>query len=185
MPELMLALAGTSLVGMAVTTMLFAAGRGGEEEQAVRSLVVESKVVTSRLNASLRSCRRVLSVSGTRVILWTGDTDNDGLVDADELGIIDHDAANTQLAYSTPTLPNPAEWDAATENFTSATLALQATDNLDTTVWSNRVDVAVFTTDSPGNPVAATLIAYRIEITRGTLTETTSHSVALRNHEQN
>ncbi|MEM6334189.1 MAG: hypothetical protein AAF823_12705 [Planctomycetota bacterium] len=183
--ELMLAMAGTSLVGLAVSAMVFATDRGSDEEKSVRSLVVESKVVSSRINAALRSCRRVLDVSSTRVILWTSDTDNDGLVDASEVGVIDHDPATTQLTYATVASGIATEWDPATTSFVTPILALQAANNLDATVWSNRVVTATFTTNNPADHISAALIAYQIEIAHAQLTEVTTHSVALRNRSQN
>ncbi|MEM6755748.1 MAG: hypothetical protein AAF586_01155 [Planctomycetota bacterium] len=182
LPELILAMAGTAVVSLAAVTMLFAATQGADDGKVARSLVIEAKAISSRLNASLRGCRQLLDVSSTRVILWSADDDDDGMVDTDELRVFDHTPASDRLSRSTVSVAaTPAEYDPLTADFASIVAALDTATQLDTTVWSNRADTFSLSSDAPGDPSSATLLTYRVGLVHGVLSETVAHSVALRN----
>lgn len=186
LPELLLAMSGTAVVSLAAVAMLFAATEGTDDEKAARSLVIESKALSSRLNASLRESRHLLSVSPTRVILWLSDADADEMVDLDELRVLDHLPGSDRLSRSSvASSATPAEYDPLAADFATvivnAVAALDTADQLDTTVWSNRVDTFSMSSDAPSEPMNATLLAYRVGLVHGVLSETVAHSVALRN----
>ncbi|MEM0913083.1 MAG: hypothetical protein AAGB29_01650 [Planctomycetota bacterium] len=182
LPELLLGMSGTAIVALAAVTMLFAAVQGSDDEKSARSLVVEGKVVSNRLSAMIRGSRRLLNVTSTRVILWSSDADNDGLVDVDELRVIDHTPASTQLSSSVASSgATPAEYDALATTFSTVVADLETNAVLDTAVWSNRVSTFALTSDAPTDPQGATLLSYQLEVTNGAFTETVAQSVALRN----
>jgi hypothetical protein len=182
LPELMLAIAGTSFVALASTSMLFAVTAGSDEDKAVRSIAVEAKAISTRLNAALRGSRRLLGLTDTRAILWTTDADADGLVDLDELRVFDFDAANTRLTSAVvDAAATPAEYDALATTFGDVVAALDGNGQLVRTAWSHRVDTLALDTDRNDNLQDATLVHYALTIRRGDLSETVAYTTALRN----
>jgi len=180
--ELILAIAGISVVAMAVVSMLFAVSYGSDEDKSVRSLTVEAKAVSTRLNAAIRGSRRLLDESDTRLILWTRDADADGLVDLDELRILDFAAEAARLSSSVVADDaTPADYDALATDFAAVVAALDDADDLDATPWSNRVADFAHSTDSPDDATGATLLSYRLTLTHSNLTETVAYAAALRN----
>lgn len=180
--ELILALGGTAIVSLAAVTMMFAAVYGSDEDKSARALVVEAKVVSNRLNAAIRGSRRLLSLTATRVVLWSSDDDGDGMVDVDELRVIDHAPGSDRLTSSVADAAAPnADYDALATTFSTVVADLETNDLLDSVVWSNRADTFAMTSDQPSDPQGATAVSYRIDIVNGDLSETVVHSVALRN----
>lgn len=180
--ELILAIAGISVVAMAVVSMLFAVTSGSDEDKSVRSLAVEAKALSTRLNAAIRGSKRLLGESDTRLILWTRDADANGLVDLNEIRILDYATNTTRLSSSvvaddTP----PAKYDALATDFAAVVADLNTAGSLDATPWSNRVVGFAHSTDSPDDPTSATVLSYRLTLTHHNLIETVVYAAALRN----
>jgi len=180
--ELVLAMVGVSLVALTVTAMLFAVTEGSDEDKSVRSLAVEAKSISTRLNAAIRGSRRLLSLSDTRAILWSADTDADGLADLDELRILTH---NPDLDRLTSSLVSdaapPAEYDALATTFGDVVDDLDAAGLLVGTTWSNRVGTLDIATDNADDLQGASLVQFTITLQRGDMTETVVYAAALRN----
>lgn len=75
--ELLLALAGTAMIGAAIATMLAAVGYGTDSNHDLRELVAKRRIISARLNAQMRQARQVLAVGEDHAVLWMRDLDED------------------------------------------------------------------------------------------------------------
>lgn len=99
--ELMLALAVTAIVSMAIAGMLGAVSTGVSSRRDARAVVVRAHAAAARLAAYIAPSRCILAVSGPNVTLWFNDARQSNTVHATELRwlIFDADAGELVVQY--------------------------------------------------------------------------------------
>lgn len=178
--ELVLALAGTAIVALAVAAMVAAFAQGTDSRQAMYSLVAQSKASTSRLTAAIRGSRQVLALSDTAIVLWLADDDGDGLPALAEIRRIDHNpAAATLIAYAAAPGAAPAVY-AADADFLAITDALLGTTRFPAELWATDVTDWQVTLDT-AQPADAHLVGLQLSLRQGDITEVALAAAALRN----
>jgi hypothetical protein len=182
--ELLLALAGTAFVSVAIVAMLSAVASGTNSRTDLRSSVVRQKTVTARLSAAIRSSQMVLVADDDLLVLWINDNDANGEPNLAEIQRVERDAATGELcAYKAPlTLAEEdnTEYTLATD-FDSVTNAIKSTGTFPREVWATGLHSwnVTFNADSPQD---ATLVSSRISIGEGNMRETVICAAALRNN---
>jgi len=180
LPELILALASTAIIGAAIDSMLAAVSYGTSSEKDLRTLVVKHKVVDGRLSAAIRSSHMVLDQGANFVVLWTSDLDGNGVPNLLELRRIEHDTANEELwSYQASSPPTDTQYQ-LTDNFGTITAGLKGQTWFPGTLWATNITNWTVTLNHV-DPQQATLASYRITLSTGTMSDTTINAAALRN----
>lgn len=178
--ELLLAMAATGFVGLAIASMFQAVSYGTGSAQDMRELVVGAHVVDSRLTAAIRESHAVLAAGDDYLVLWKYDSDGDGLPGLHELQRIDHDAPAHQLVAFTADADAPDIIYTLDGNFASITENLIDDDTLTRQLWADAAAELTFTLDTQ-DISDARLISYRLTLAAGTLQHVVANAVALRN----
>ncbi|MBT8485298.1 MAG: hypothetical protein KJO43_06945 [Phycisphaerae bacterium] len=97
MAEVLVSLTILSMVGAGVASMLTAVSQGTTAQTATQRVTVKRRVLTSRVDAALRSSCRVLAIGRDVVVLWTGDSRANGLPDLSELRRIEWRAGSGEM----------------------------------------------------------------------------------------
>ncbi len=182
--ELLLALAGTAFVAVAIAMMLSVVASGTSSRTDLRQSVVRQKTITARLNAAIRSSSMVLVAEDDLLIVWTNDTDSNSEPSLGEIQRIERDAATGELrAYKTPLTLAEADNTAYTlaTDFDSITTALKGNANFPQEVWAIGLHSWTITVNAE-TAQDATLVSSRIVIGEGDMTETVISAAALRNN---
>ena len=184
MVELLLAMAGTGFVAVAISSMLFSVSYGTTSNKDLRKIIVREKITAARVTAAIRESNRVLATGDGFIVLWVNDDDADGQPKLSELRRIERVAVTSSiLSYRSPASIAPADdtvFDLATSDFEGETDAVKGTADFPAERWAT--DVSNWTI-SINNPTAqlATLVSFRLTL-QGNGTEDISIFVAtLRN----
>lgn len=168
--ELMLSLTITAIVGVAISSMLVATSRATATSSDGRSLLVRHRIISARMNASVRQSTMVLETGSTYVVLWRGDSDSSGAPNMTELQRIELSSGSI-ISYRWSL---PAGWSdvakAAADtaynlnsNFNTATNTLKSSAYCTTEVWTTGVTAWSLTLDS-ATAQNASLLSYRVTI---------------------
>jgi prepilin-type N-terminal cleavage/methylation domain-containing protein len=111
MLELLLSLAITAVVAMAVTGMLGAVSTGVESSRSARSVMILANAAASRLSAYISPSRCVLGVDGSNIALWFDDSRESNTVHASEIRWLAFDADSGE--YSVHYVQFPSGWTKA------------------------------------------------------------------------
>lgn len=183
MIELILSTAGLAMVGLALSSMLFATRYGTESSRDIRSLVVKHKTVLARFGAAVRSSKMVLAQGSGYVVLWMEDTDESGTPHLAELRRIERDLVTNELrSYRAPDdLPagDNTEYDLASTDFNDVTTLVKGTADFPAALWADDVNDLAITLDD-ADPQAARLVKYRITFVAGDLTDTVVNATSPR-----
>ena len=187
--ELLLALASTGLIATAVGAMLVSVSYGTSSRQDMRSLVVKSKTLASRLDAALRSSRMVLASDDVAIVLWTSDSRDDDFPNLSELRLIEHDAEAGEIrSYMVSFDPDLSEEDLEaadtayelTADFLALVDQLKEGDSFPATIWATGVSAWQLGFNADDVQLAS-LVSYRLDLTTGTLDNQSIGAAALRN----
>ncbi len=186
--ELLLSLAITATIGVALATMMVSVSYGTTSKAQLRSAIVQLKAVTNRFDAALRGSAMVLDHGEDYLVLWIADSRADDAPNLSELRLIEYDAAAGRLTSHTADFGSlsDAQIEAVdtryelTSDFRTVTTALKAGPYFPATRWADGVTLWQVALDDD-DPQAATVASYRLAITSGPLTETNIGAVALRN----
>ena len=185
MVELMLAVAITGMVSVAVAAMLMAVSYGTSSDRDLRGVVVKARVTGGRIDSAIRGSRAILETGSDYLVLWTGDTNPNGTDDAPDLAeirLIERDSGTNQLSsYEFPDSWTQVQIDAANASyalagnppgfFQSATSAAKTAGSFQPTLWTSGVTAIQFALDG-ADPVTTSLVSYRVTLTAGNLSET-------------
>ena len=177
--EMLLALAITGMIGVAIASMLSAVAYGTSESRDIRSLVVKNKTLGARVSASIRQAAQVLDLDDGYVVLWINDTNGSGVPDLQELQRIELDDDADQLASYTPDPDTEDVAYAIDDDFDTITTDLIDSGDMIETLWATGVSQWVVDCDTD-DPADAALVSFQITLTSGTLTDTSVHAVSLR-----
>ena len=178
--ELLLALAGTAVIGAAIAAMLSAVTYGTSSKRDLRALVARGKTATGRLGAAMRSSVQVLDQGDGYIVLWTRDLDASDSPDLLELRRIQFDATGNQvLSYTAPTGTTDVAY-ALSDNFATITQNLIDAGTMTSELWVKDASAMQITLDN-ADPQSARLVSYRVTLTTGELSDTAIGVVHLRN----
>lgn len=174
--EVLLALAITTVVGLAVVAMLSAAAYGSNSRSGMRELFVLGRTTVARVGQAIRTAAEVVEVDGTAgayIVLWTADINADGAKQHGEMQLIERDALTNELRSFT----NPAD---STTFASAAAFRAVAQATFTSERWATGITAATFTQVAPQGG-GTTLVSYRITATRSDISETSVGAVAVRN----
>jgi len=178
--ELMMALAITALIGAAVTAMMFGVSHGTNESKDVRGLALRCKAINARLSACIRTARAVLDADDDRLILWTGDANDNGLPDLSEVHRIARDTDTGDLtSYTFADDGTDVEHQLGDDFDTATTNAIDSGD-MTGAVWAQAVSGFDITLDD-STAQSADLVSFRLTLVAGNLSDVTINAAALRN----
>lgn len=196
--ELLMALGITALIGVAVTSMLVAVSYGSTSQKELRETSIRLKLTSARIDAAIRSSKRVLESGDHYIVLWIDDTRPDDAPNASEIRLIQLDSTTAQIhSYLTEfpdTWTDQQRADADTpyalaDDFLAITTALKTGAYFPSTRWLNGDGggggaVAWSLSFDHADAQQAALVSYRLELTSAqdpTVSQTSIASVALRN----
>lgn len=176
--ELVLAMAITAVVALAIAAMLSATSYGTDTSRDMRELAVRGKTLCSRINEAVRQADRVLAAGDDYLVLWA-DHDGDGLVGVHELMRIEWDEdERAVLAWSAADNAPAQSWP-TDANFDAITTSLKASAAFPARQWAS--DVAQWQLALDDDPADARLVSYRLRLATGRLEDVTVNAAALRN----
>jgi hypothetical protein len=183
--ELIMALSSTALIGMAIVSMLFAVNAGTADRNDNRLLLAKHKLASTRLDASIRSAKKVLASGSGYVVLWMSDSRVNSLPNLSELRRIEYDSSTKTLKSYKAVFPS--SWTAAaitaadttyqlTDNFATTTAALKGTSTFPSETWCSSVSGLTVTLDN-ATAQSAKLVSYRAGIIVGSGTTAVTGTV--------
>lgn len=95
--ELLLALAVTSIVLSAVATLAFAMGRANETTSDMAVKQSQVRFATLKFSDLIRHGKLVCGMAGSDLAIWSGDTNDDGQINMNELVLIERGADHDYL----------------------------------------------------------------------------------------
>ncbi len=185
--EMMLALASTALIGLAIAAMLTAVSYGTQGSKDARGLVVKAKAVNSRLSAAFRQGGVVLAANTADdsgddwVILWSpGAEAESGAPRTSELHRIEYNSTARTIRSYRNLSPATDDTYAISDNFVTVVNGLVSNGTLAPEIWATDIDAMELRLDA-SSVGDARLASYRMTMRSGDLTETTVNATALRN----
>lgn len=179
--ELMLATAGTAMIGAAIVSMLTAISYGTNSTKDMRALVIRHKALAARVTAAVRGSCMVLEADTDYLVLWAYDADESGTPDLLEIRRISYDAAtDTVTSYVAVDGTTDVSYTFDTD-FETTTDALISADTMAGSVWASGVSQWA-TSLNDDDEQAATLVSYEFQLTHNDMTDWGIGAVALRNH---
>lgn len=183
--ELLLAMAGTGMVAVAVSSMLFTVSHATGSKTDMRKLVVRQKTLSSRITAAIRESKMILVSEPDVLILWVNDDNDNEQPDLAELRRIERSSVtNSVISFKSPddiADEDNTEFDLATTDFDVATNAVKSTNNFPAERWGLDVTAWSFTLND-ANPQLATLVSYQVTLNTGGMSDTHIATAALRNN---
>lgn len=180
MLELILALSITALVGLGIASMFTAVGYGTDADRDMRELVVSSKLLTHRINTSIRNAGQVLASDDHVIVLWIYDANDDGEPSLHEIEQLEWEPATGRF------IRYRAAEDAADVPYNQSQDFLAITDDLKGSaafpaeVWSRQVTDWSIAFDHADH-TQARLITHRLTLIHGQVSETIIQAASLRN----
>jgi len=134
--ELTLALAVTSLVAGAISSMLFAVSIGVDSNRDSRTLMIRGQAAQLRLSSYIAPSRCILGQAGTNIAIWLNDARVSETVHLTEIRWLRFDASTGELGVSyvsfpvtwtqemidlaDVTLPRTSDWEAVYQTYATA-----------------------------------------------------------------
>ena len=126
--ELILAMAVTAMVALAITGMLTSVAMGQRLRRDNRAFVIRTHALKSRLSAYVAPCRSFLMCNGTDLVLWLDDSRESDSVHASEIRWITFDATEGRLDVHYVSFP---------EDWTDVAIALEDLEYPSDANWSS------------------------------------------------
>lgn len=158
--EALLALVVTSLIGGATVAMLSATAYGTTSRENMRSLLVKSRAVDTRLGAAVRSAVEIIppGVATDHIVLWVADDNNDNAKQRNEMQLIVFDSGANELRTYRDT--------SDTQSFVAeATFKATAEASYTPQTWATGVSDLTFALTTA--PAGSTLVSYRLTVGAG------------------
>ncbi len=178
--ELLLAIAGTAVVGVAAASLLTGVEAGEKSTLEARELLARQKAVSARFSAALRESRQVLDVGSGFVVLWVRDLDNDLAPDLLEIRRLDYDAATDILSVYQPPAGTSDVQYGLTDDFETITDALMGTASFPQTPWSTGITQCTWSLNN-ADAALTTVVTLRATLQVGTETDECVVVARLRN----
>ncbi len=104
--ELVLAMAITTVIGLAITGVAAAMSNINERAEAYYEYLQSGRVAASRLEEALRSARLVTVAEGSTIVAWTSDGADKGNINLSEVTMVYLDTETRQLMQRTTVFPD-------------------------------------------------------------------------------
>jgi hypothetical protein len=178
--ELLLALAGTAVIGSAVAAMLTGVAYGTSVDKDMRSLITRQMAIKTRVEAEVRESRMLLDAGADYLILWSADEDEDGAPSKSEIQVIEYDAVMDRVMRYAPAPLIADTTYALTDDFRTATDAYKGDSTFPAERWGEQITSMSVTLDHL-DPQSARLIALRFGLAGGEVPYTAIAAAAIRN----
>ena len=204
--ELMLSMAGVGLIAIGISTMLTAVAYGTASSRDIRTMVVKNKALTNRIAAAIRGSKQILSVADDVIVLWSLDTNGDGLPSLDEVRLIELSGIGDLLSLTVDLsdltddeiddggglldlgdLEDVIDLDDGLDislpldtDFVGLIESIADADYLIESIWAQNIDSITLSTDT-GSAATAKVVGFTITYTVGDLTDTAIGTASLRN----
>jgi len=100
LPELVIAMAVTSIIGVAVAGVAATISSANASAEDYGDSVTIVRMAVDRVNQEIRKSALVVCSDAQRIVLWTGDANNSGYVNYNELSVLKYDpSAGTLTRY--------------------------------------------------------------------------------------
>lgn len=178
--ELLLALAGTAVVGTAVAMMMTGVVYGTQTDKDMRGMITRQMALRARLEAEVREARLILDSGSDYLILWSEDTDGDDAPNKTEIQVIEYDAAADRvMRYAPAALITDANYTLA-DDFRTTTNGYKGDATFPGERWGEQITSFAITIDDV-DPQAAKLVAIRFGMLGGEVPDTAIGAAAVRN----
>lgn len=178
--ELLLALAGTAVIGSAVAAMITGVAYGTAVDKEMRSIITRQMALRARVEAEVRESLMLLDAGSDYLILWSSDDDADGRPSKAEIQVIEHDAAMDRVMRYAPAPLISDVGYAMTDDFRAATNSYKGDSTFPGERWAEQIDSLAITLDDPG-PQSAGLVSLRFGMSGGEVPYTGIGAAAIRN----
>lgn len=164
--ELLLALAGTAVIGSAVAALLTGVAYGTQTDKDMRSLITRQMALRARVEAEVRESRMLLDSGADYVILWSSDADDDGVPSKAEIQVIEYDAVmDLVMRYAPAALITDVSY-ALTDDFRTATDSYKGDSTFPGERWAEQITSFDLTLDDI-DPQSAKLVSFRFGMAGG------------------
>ncbi|MEM9345269.1 MAG: hypothetical protein AAGB26_01500 [Planctomycetota bacterium] len=177
--ELLLALAGTAVIGTAVTAMLTGVAYGTTADKDMRSLITRQMALRARVEAEIRESRMVLDSGSDYVILWSGDSDDDGLPSKTEIQVIEYDAVMDRVMRYAPAALITDVGYALTDDFRTSTNSYKGDATFPGERWAEQITSLAISLDNI-DPQSAKLVSFTFGMTGGEIPYTGIGAASIR-----
>lgn len=178
--ELLLALAGTAVIGSAVAALLTGVIYGTATDKDMRSLITRQMALKARVEAEVRESRMLLDAGADYLILWSRDSDEDGSPSKAEIQVIEYDAVMDRvMRYAPAALIVDVDY-ALTDDFRTATDSYKGDSTFPGERWAEQITSLDFTLDDI-DPQLAKLVSFRFGMSGGEVPYTGIGAAAIRN----
>ncbi|MFN3168487.1 MAG: hypothetical protein ACE37H_15615 [Phycisphaeraceae bacterium] len=178
--ELLLALAGTAVVGMAVTMMLTGVAYGTQSNKDLRTLVTKQMALRARIEAEVRESQVILDQGVGYLILWGEDADDSGTPNKSEIQVIELDAGTEVLTRYAPADGITDVEYALADDFRTITDGFKGDATFPAERWGTEVSSFAITLDD-ADPQLARFVSFRLGLRGGEVSATAIGGAALRN----
>lgn len=178
--ELLLALAGTAVIGSAVAAMLTGVAYGTSVDKDMRSLITRQMALRSRIEAEIRESRMLLDAGSDYLILWSRDDDDDGLPSKAEIQVIEYDAVMDRIVRHAPAPLITDVSYALTDDFRTATNSYKGDSTFPSERWAEQISSVTFTLDNI-DPQSAKLVSFTFGMSGGEVPYTGIGAATIRN----
>lgn len=178
--ELLLALAGTAVIGTAIASMLAGVAYGTQADKNLQSLLARQMALRSRIEAEVRESHLILDSGTNYVILWSGDLDESGTPDKSELQLIEYNAATDRVMRYAPAPLISDEAYALTDDFRTIVNNYKGDATFPAERWAEAIDSFIITLDHL-DPQSARLISIRFGMSGGEVPDIGISAAAIRN----
>lgn len=178
--ELLLALAGTAVIGSAVAAMLTGVIYGTATDKDMRSLITRQMALRTRVEAEVRESYMLLDSGSDYMILWAGDTNEDGLPSKAEIQVIEYDAVMDRvMRYAPAPLITDVDY-ALTDDFRTATNSYKGDSTFPGERWAEQINSFALTLDHI-DPQSSRLVSFRFGMAGGEVSYTGIGAATIRN----
>ncbi|MBX2851894.1 MAG: hypothetical protein KTR15_09130 [Phycisphaeraceae bacterium] len=178
--ELLLALAGTAVIGSAVAAMLTGVAYGTATDKDMRSLITRQMALRARVEAEVRESRMLLDAGADYMILWSGDADEDGLPSKSEIQVIEYDAVMDRVMRYAPAPLISDVGYAFADDFRTATNSYKGDSTFPGERWAEQIASFTLTLDAI-DPQSAKLVSFTFGMAGGEVPYTGIGAAAIRN----
>lgn len=178
--ELLLALAGTAVIGSAVAAMLTGVVYGTATDKDMRSLITRQMALRARVEAEVRESRMLLDAGADYMVLWSGDLDDDGLPSKAEIQVIEYDAVMDRVMRYAPAPLISDVGYALTDDFRTATNSYKGDSTFPGERWGEQINSLALTLDHL-DPQSAKLVSFRFGMAGGEVPYTGIGAATIRN----
>lgn len=189
--ELCVGMAVTAIVASAVATFSLAVSQNWQVEQHNQRLAIGAQVIAGRIRSTIQSAKLVggceagsLSVTTdpAGIMLWTSDSNGDGLIQGSETAMLYYDPTSQQLRLYSGGPSETSTWSYSNAFNSSPSVGLYRSGRSSTLIADN---VTAFAIDSTGNSSDATArvsLAFQLSVSDGQKSESIVHycTIALR-----